>query len=86
MSSQGSSYVAPRVFPATRWSLVLAAIQPNAAEAEDALEALCRTYWYPLYTFVRRSGQSPHDAQDLTQEFFRHLLGYAELAGRGSTR
>jgi RNA polymerase sigma-70 factor (ECF subfamily) len=38
------------------------------------LEAICRAYWYPLYAYVRRCGQSPHDAQDLTQEFFRRLL------------
>ena len=40
----------------------------------EALEALCRAYWRPLYTYVRRRGQSPHDAQDLTQEFFARLL------------
>ena len=39
-----------------------------------ALEAICRAYWYPLYAYVRRCGQSPHDAEDLTQEFFRRLL------------
>lgn len=44
---------------------------PDSAEA---LEALCRAYWYPLYVFVRRQGHSPHDAQDLTQEFFARLL------------
>jgi RNA polymerase sigma-70 factor (ECF subfamily) len=38
------------------------------------LEAICQAYWYPLYAYVRRCGQSPHDAQDLTQEFFRRLL------------
>jgi RNA polymerase sigma-70 factor (ECF subfamily) len=53
---------------------VLAATQKNAPESAAALEVLCRAYWYPLYAYVRRCGQSPHDAQDLTQEFFRHLL------------
>lgn len=43
--------------------------------AMEALEILCRTYWYPLYAYVRRRGFSPHDAQDLTQAFFAHLLG-----------
>jgi RNA polymerase sigma-70 factor (ECF subfamily) len=38
------------------------------------LEAICRAYWYPLYAYVRRCGQSPHDAQDITQEFFCRLL------------
>jgi RNA polymerase sigma-70 factor (ECF subfamily) len=53
---------------------VLAARNSASPEGDAALETICRAYWYPLYGFVRRSGQSPHDAQDLTQEFFRHLL------------
>jgi RNA polymerase sigma-70 factor (ECF subfamily) len=61
-------------FPATRWSVVLAATGEVSGEADAALEVICRAYWYPLYAFVRRSGQSPADAQDLTQEFFRRLL------------
>jgi RNA polymerase sigma-70 factor (ECF subfamily) len=44
---------------------------PGAAEA---LEELCRAYWYPLYAYVRRCGNSPEDAQDITQEFFQRLL------------
>src|SRR5271169_4149136 len=74
MSSQVSDSDAPRVFPNTRWSVVLAATQQPSPESAAALEALCRAYWYPLYAYVRRSGQAPHDAQDLTQEFFRRLL------------
>lgn len=74
MSSLISSSEAPRMFPHTRWSLVLAATRKNAPESAAALEALCRAYWYPLYAYVRRCGQSPHDAQDLTQEFFCRLL------------
>jgi len=62
-----------RVFPNTRWSLVLAA-RRSSPESAAALETLCRAYWYPLYAYVRRSGQSPHDAQDMTQEFFCRLL------------
>lgn len=50
--------------------MVLAA----AGDAEEALEALCRAYWFPLYAFVRRQGVTPHDAEDLTQGFFQHLL------------
>ena len=46
----------------------------DSASAAPALEQLCRTYWYPLYAFVRRKGHSPHDAQDLTQAFFARLL------------
>ncbi len=65
---------APRVFPSTRWSLVLAVSRKDVPESAAALEALCRAYWYPLYAYVRRCGQPPHDAQDLTQEFFHRLL------------
>lgn len=74
MTSRATSGVEPRVFPPTRWSLVLAAAQPGSPAAEEALDTLCRAYWFPLYAFVRRSGRAPEDAQDLTQEFFRRLL------------
>jgi RNA polymerase sigma factor (sigma-70 family) len=73
MSSEAKSSGTPRVFPNTRWSVVLAARQPSP-EAEVALETICQAYWQPLYTYVRRCGRSPHDAQDLTQEFFFRLL------------
>jgi RNA polymerase sigma-70 factor (ECF subfamily) len=43
-------------------------------QRSEALEKLCRTYWYPLYAYVRRRGFGPEDAQDLTQEFFARLL------------
>ena len=61
-------------FPPTRWSVVLAARQRPSAESGAALETICRAYWQPLYNYVRRCGQSAHDAEDLTQEFFRRLL------------
>ncbi len=68
-----SSGPKPEVFPNTRWSVVLTARQ-SSPEAAAALEVLCRAYWHPLYAYVRRCGQSPHDAQDLTQAFFARLL------------
>ena len=74
MSSQEASSEGPRLFPNTRWSVVLAARQPESPESAAALETICRDYWYPLYAYVRRCGQSPPDAQDLTQEFFCRLL------------
>ena len=74
MSSPASSNDTQRVFPITRWSVVLAATQKSSPESDAALETICRAYWYPLYAYVRRSGKSPHDAQDLTQEFFCRLL------------
>lgn len=58
-------------FQTTRWSLVLSA---GAQPQSEALETLCRRYWYPLYAFIRRSGRHEQDAQDLTQEFFARLL------------
>ncbi len=61
-------------FVTTCWSVVLAAAGSDTTAAQDALSHLCKTYWYPLYAFVRRRGFSPHDAQDLTQEFFSRLL------------
>jgi len=71
-------------FTATHWSVVLMAGQTSSSRAADALEKLCRTYWYPLYAYVRRQGESPHDAQDLTQEFFARLLArnYLGTVGR----
>jgi RNA polymerase sigma-70 factor (ECF subfamily) len=54
--------------------VVLSARDQDSAKSGEALEAICRAYWYPLYAYVRRCGQSPHDAQDLTQEFFCRLL------------
>lgn len=73
MDSRPSPSESPRAFPNTHWSIVLTARQ-TSPESVAALEAICQAYWYPLYAFVRRSGQSPHDAQDLTQAFFCHLL------------
>jgi len=62
------------LFHTTRWSMVLRARDDAAPDDGEAMGALCRTYWYPLYALVRRLGRSPHDAQDLTQEFFARLL------------
>ena len=63
-----------RKFPATRWTLILAAGEPARPERQAALAWLCEQYWYPIYAYVRRQGRSPADAQDLTQEFFVRLL------------
>ena len=61
-------------FTTTHWSVVLAAGTGRAPGAQDALECLCRAYWYPLYAFVRRLGHPHANAQDLTQGFFAYLL------------
>jgi RNA polymerase sigma-70 factor (ECF subfamily) len=75
-------------FATTHWSVVLAAGQSADAQASEALEQLCRTYWYPLYAYVRRRGYGPEDAQDLTQEFFALFLRkeYFRLADRARGR
>jgi RNA polymerase sigma-70 factor (ECF subfamily) len=63
-----------RVFVTTQWSVVLAAAGSDTTQAQAALEKLCRTYWYPLYAYVRRRGYAAPDAQDMTQAFFMRLL------------
>src|SRR5204862_1012837 len=65
-------------FTTTHWSVVLTA-QGESPAADQALEKLCRTYWWPLYGFVKRQGYSAEDAQDLTQSFFAILLERRDL-------
>ncbi len=77
-------------FLTTRWSLIVAAQQPGAAQGREALAELCRLYWYPLYAYIRRRGHDAGAAEDLTQAFFTHLLEKDALAsvsqGRGRFR
>jgi RNA polymerase sigma factor (sigma-70 family) len=61
-------------FPTTRWTMVVAAGDPRRKEARSALAALCESYWYPLYAYLRRRGYPADQAQDLTQEFFIRVL------------
>jgi RNA polymerase sigma-70 factor (ECF subfamily) len=63
-----------RAFPTTHWTEVLAAGKRSTPESRRALEALCQTYWYPLYTYVRRRGYSADQAQDLVQAFLLRFL------------
>ena len=62
-----------RWFATTHWSVVLSA-RESSPQAAAALEALCSTYWPPLYSYIRRRGHDLHEAQDLTQAFIAHLL------------
>ena len=63
----------PVAFSTTNWSVVLEA-QGQSPAAQEALEKLCRTYWRPVYSFIRREGTGPEEAEDLTQSFFAMLL------------
>jgi RNA polymerase sigma-70 factor (ECF subfamily) len=65
-------------FTTTHWSVVLEA-QGESPAAQEALEKLCRTYWQPIYSFVRRQGAGTEDAEDLTQGFFALLLERKDL-------
>jgi RNA polymerase sigma factor (sigma-70 family) len=72
------------VFATTHWSVVAAAGESDSSKGTEAMAQLCRTYWYPLYAYVRRKGYDSHEAQDLTQEFFSRLLArnYLNIADR----
>ncbi len=72
--------VSPAGFPTTRWSQVAHAVNPAAPEAQAALEELCRAYWYPIYAFIRRKGNGPEQALDLTQGYFARLLERGTVA------
>jgi RNA polymerase sigma-70 factor (ECF subfamily) len=72
--SLDSAFAPSPNFAPTRWTLVRCAGSFDCTQSGLALEELCQTYWYPLYAFIRRSGHSAHDAQDLVQDFFVRLL------------
>jgi RNA polymerase sigma factor (sigma-70 family) len=69
----GNAHHGPAAFTTTHWSVVLEA-QGESPAAHEALEKLCRTYWRPIYAFLRRQGVSPEEAEDITQGFFAQLL------------
>jgi len=64
----------PARFDTTRWSVIVVAAQSQMPGSRAALSDLCARYWYPLYAFARRRGYASHDAEDVTQGFFLHLL------------
>ncbi len=71
-------------FEATHWTMVMQAGGPDSTISSAARAGFCRTYWYPVYCFIRRLGHSPEDAQDLTQDFFARILerNYLQAADR----
>jgi DNA-directed RNA polymerase specialized sigma24 family protein len=73
-------------FATTRWTVVLTAGRGSTPQADIALEELCRTYWYPLYAFIRRHGHSREDAEDLTQTFFARFLARNYFVGLRSEK
>jgi len=73
-------------FPTTHWSRVIAAGDRNATGAREALEELCRDYWFPLYAFARRKGDPPAEAEDLVQGLFADLIERGDLAALNQSR
>jgi len=74
-SSDGAGYASEcEWFATTHWSVVLSSGGKDSPQASEARERLCRTYWHPLYNYVRRQGWGPEDAEDLTQAFFAKLV------------
>jgi RNA polymerase sigma-70 factor (ECF subfamily) len=84
-NDSSGGYRAP-VFATTHWSVVLSAQDRSSARSTEALEQLCRAYWYPLYAHARRAGHNPADAEDLTQGFFTRLLAKDYLKSAASDK
>lgn len=74
MVSPCLSNEADQRFAETAWSIVAAAGAATPVRAREGMAKLCRIYWRPIYAYLRCSGYSKHDAEDLTQAFFQHLL------------
>jgi RNA polymerase sigma-70 factor (ECF subfamily) len=75
---EGNSRIKP--FPTTQWSLIVRAAAADPADREKALAEICELYWPPVYAFIRSRGNSPHDAEDLTQGLFAELLERNDFA------
>lgn len=88
VSESGSSpHRSGRDFRTTHWSIVVLAGQGQSEAADKALETLCRSYWYPLFVYLRGRGYPLlHQAEDLTQAFFAHLLAKHGLAAADRER
>jgi RNA polymerase sigma-70 factor (ECF subfamily) len=87
MTTDSPSTSAPGdIFATTHWTVVLAAGKRHTPQSDGALEELCRTYWFPLYAYVRRRGYSKEDAEDLVQAFFARFLEKNYLAGLSAER
>ena len=85
-ASENAASSSPHWFVTTHWSVVQAAGLPDSTRALAAMESLCQAYWYPLYAYVRRSGKSPQDAEDLVQSFFAQCLSKNYLLAADQTK
>ena len=74
MAPLSASNATHQRFTDTAWSIVIAAGANTPARAHDGMAKLCRSYWQPIYAYLRRDGHPKDDAEDLTQAFFQHLL------------
>src|SRR5665213_3953075 len=86
MNSDQSSTTPGDVFATTHWTVVLAAGNRSTPQSVSALEELCRSYWFPLYAYVRRRGHNKEDAEDSVQAFFARFLEKNYLAGLSAER
>ena len=76
----------PAGFPTTHWSRVAHAVDPAAPEARAALAELCGAYWYPIYAYIRRKGNPPDLALDLTQSYFTRLIEKGTISAADPAR
>ena len=84
--TDGSKQATALGFTETRWSLVALANGTESLCSREALAKLCEAYWHPIYSFLRRKGHALHDAEDLTQQFFVHLLRKDTFANADQTK
>lgn len=73
-------------FPTTHWSLVRRVQRGTPDDARRALEDICKGYWYPIYSYLRRSGHAPTDAEDLTQDFFHRVIEEKSILSASEAR
>ena len=73
-------------FPTTHWSLVRRVQRGTPDDARRALEDICKGYWYPIYSYLRRSGHAPTDAEDLTQDFFQRVIEEKSILSASEAR
>jgi len=85
-SASQSSTAPGDIFATTHWTVVLAAGKRHTPQSDGALEELCRTYWFPLYAYVRRRGHNKEDAEDSVQAFFARFLAKNYLEGLNAER